>query len=115
MKACHQGRGAMKSSATYTTSSLISELEISDNCTGAKQKQFYAMVWRLAGCTQASLHTKNLLADCWPHQICPGLWVWAYQTRIQEDQGQHIGRYRQSKALPSHRKSKKKVSHMHEN
>ncbi|MED6262961.1 hypothetical protein ATANTOWER_031012 [Ataeniobius toweri] len=41
--------------------------------------------------------------------------TWAYQTSIQEDQGQHIGRYRQSKSIPSDRKSKKKVSHMHEN
>ncbi|KAK5609770.1 hypothetical protein CRENBAI_023008 [Crenichthys baileyi] len=43
-----------------------------------------------------SLHTTYPLPDCWPHQICPRLWLWAYQTSIQEDQGQHIGRYRQS-------------------
>ncbi|XP_047201684.1 CAP-Gly domain-containing linker protein 4-like isoform X3 [Girardinichthys multiradiatus] len=48
-----------------------------------KQKLLYVVVWRLAGSAQASLHTKHPLPDCWPHQICPGLW----QTSIPRGPG----------------------------
>lgn len=47
----------------------------------------YSASWQVGN----KLH--STLPYCWPHQICPWVWLWTSHVSIHENQSQHFGRH----------------------